>query len=519
MAEIGYLWAMFVRKKKNRSGSVSIVIVDKSDGTYREVKSFGASSDVAEILKLEKCASDWISRYGGQQLLDFDESEQAVVEIRKTISRVERSLQNAPQSILSRIYDNIGFQETGDEILRNLVIARVCEPLSKVATVEYLQSHFAEDIRLHNIYRYMDRLYSSQQEVVQRISVKHTMKILGGYIGLVFYDVTTLYFETAPGEESDFRQNGFSKDGKTAEAQIVLGLLVSEDGYPLSYSIFNGKQYEGYTMIPIIDDFVQKFSLTDFVVVADSGLMSSRNVQLLQEAGYKYILGARIRNEPPLIKDWILSIKKEDGNVAEYRKGNTQRLVVSYSAARAKKNIHNRNKGVERLRAAYAKGTLSKDKINKRGYNKFLDISKDITVSINEDKIGEDAAWDGLKGYLTNTSLSADEVIAQYHGLWVVERAFRIGKSTLEMRPMFHFTEKRIEAHICICFIAYKVYKELERTIRILNIGMSVDKVLEIAKTITTLWIRLPNGKIHVETLYTTPQQQAIRKLIESESV
>lgn len=188
----------------------------------------------------------------------------------------------------------------------------------------------------------MDLLYSSQREKVQRISVEHTMKVLGGRIGLVFYDVTTLYFETTPGVDDDLRQNGFSKDGKTAEAQIVLGLLVSEDGYPLSYSIFNGKQYEGYTMIPIIDDFVQRFSLTDFVVVADSGLMNAKNIRLLHDAGYKYILGARIRSESPVVKEWILSIEKENGNIAEHRKENGQRLVVSYSDGRAKKNAHNR---------------------------------------------------------------------------------------------------------------------------------------------------------------------------------
>jgi len=363
----------------------------------------------------------------------------------------------------------------------------------------------------------MDRLYSTQQEKVQEISVKHTMAVLGGRIGIMFYDVTTLYFETAPGEEEDFRQNGFSKDGKTAEAQIVLGLLVSRDGYPLSYSIFNGKQYEGYTMIPIIDDFVRRFSLEDFVVVADSGLMNSKNVELLEKAGYRYILGARIKNESPAIKNWILSLSKGDGNIWEYKKENGQRLVVSYSEERAKKNAHNRSKGVERLRVSYANGTISKEKINKRGYSKFIDISKDIQVSINETKIAEDAAWDGLKGYITNTNLGAKEVIAQYHGLWVVERAFRIGKNTLEMRPMFHFTEKRIEAHVCICFVAYKVYKELERIIRVKKIPMSVDKVLETAKTITTLWIRLPNGNLHAETLYTTPQQEAIRPLIEED--
>lgn len=506
---------MFVRKKVNKSGSTSVVVVDKSGGFFRQVKSFGSSSDPKEIEAMWRQANEWVVRYGGQQLIDFDATEQARNSYRDMLSNVERTLQDAPYAILSRVYDDIGFDAVGDDILRHLSIARVCQPMSKVATADYLKSYFDEDVKLHSIYRYMDKLYSTQRELVQRISVEHTMRVLGGRIGLVFYDVTTLYFESAPDPSDELRQNGFSKDGKTAESQVVLGLLVSEDGYPLSYSIFNGKQYEGYTMIPIIDDFVRRFSLTDFIVVADAGLMSEANVRLLEEAGYKYVIGARIRKESPAVKEWMLSIKKADGHMEEYRKRGGRRLVVSYSESRAKKNAHNRNEGVDRLRQAYAKGTLTKDKVNRRGYNKFLDISKDITVTINEDKILEDARWDGLKGYVTNTDLDMAEVIRQYHGLWVVERAFRIGKGQLEMRPMFHFTEKRIEAHICICFVAYKMYKELERNIRQLGIPMSVDKVLSVAKTITTIRLRLPNGELYTETLYTTPQQKAIRSLIE----
>ena len=495
------------------------MVIDKSDGTFRQVRSFGSSSDSEEIERLCGQASEWIMRYGGQQLLDFDATEQARSEYKRVLSNVERTLQNAPQAILGRVYDEIGFDAVGDDILRHLAIARVCQPMSKVATADYLKSYFDEDVKLHNIYRYMDRLYSTQRELIQKISVEHTMKVLGGRIGIVFYDVTTLYFESAQDPSDELREPGFSKDGKSAESQIVLGLLVSEDGYPLSYSIFNGKQYEGYTMIPLIDDFVQRFSLTDFVVVADAGLMSKKNVDLLDAAGYKYIIGARVKSESPKVKEWMLSMEKVDGNMGEYKKNGNRRLVVSYSEVRARKSAHNREKGVEKLRKAYAKGTLTKDKVNKRGYNKFLDISKDIEVSINEERILEDAAWDGLKGYETNTDLSMREVIRQYHGLWVVERAFRIGKGQLEMRPMFHFTERRIEAHICICFVAYKMYKELERKIRLTGIPLSVDKVIDIAKTITTIRLKLPNGELYTETLYTSALQESIKPLMEPKSV
>ena len=343
---------MFVRRKKNRSGTTSVIVVDKSSGKFKELTTIGVSSSPDELDELERKARHWIDRHTVQLSIDFDESEKARAEYKSMLSNVDRTLLNMPQTILNSIYDRIGFNAIDDDILRHLVVARVCQPMSKVATVDYLKSYFDEDIRLHNIYRYMDRLYNTQREKVQQISVEHTVKVLGGRIGLVFYDVTTLYFESMPQPDDELRQAGFSKDGKTAESQIVLGLLVSEDGYPLSYSVFNGSQYEGRTMIPIIDDFVQKFNLTDFVVVADSGLMSAKNVALLEAAGYKYILGARIRSESPTIKDWILSVDRTDGSMSEYLKSNTQRLIVSYSGTRARKNAWNRNKGVERLRKA-----------------------------------------------------------------------------------------------------------------------------------------------------------------------
>ena len=422
---------------------------------------------------------------------------------------------NGTRLLLNQVYDSIGFDRIPDEILRHLVIARVSQPRSKLATVDYLKSYYDEDIDLNRIYRYMDKLYNTQMELAQQISVEHTRKIFGGKIGLMFYDVTTLYFETS--QTDALREPGFSKDGKTAESQIVLGLLVSEGGYPLSYSLFNGSQYEGFTMIPMIDGFKQRFTLgADFVVVADSGLMNKNNVALLQEAGYKYILGARIKNEGANVKQWILSLEKKDKTSYEHKRQNGERLIVSYSEKRAKKEAYNRDRGIARLRKAYKSGHITKQQVNKRGYNKFLEISKDIEVSISEEKIAEDCKWDGLKGYITNTDLDAERVIAQYHGLWVVERAFRISKGTLEMRPIFHFTERRIEAHICICFIAYKVYKELERLIGINKIDMGVDHVLDAAKTITTIRIKMPeNGTYFTKTLFLTEKHLAIKSLFD----
>jgi Transposase len=295
---------------------------------------------------------------------------------------------------------------------------------------------------------------------------------------------------------------------------VVLGLLVSEGGYPLSYSLFNGKQYEGFTLIPMIDDFKQRFSLgEDFIVVADSGLLNKTNVALLQKAEYKYVLGARIKSESAEIKKWILEQEKKNEGYCEYKRADGERLILSYSDARAKKDAYNR----ERLRNAYKSGKLTKQQVNKRGYNKFLEISKDVQVVINQEKIAKDSKWDGLKGYITNTALDAATVVSEYKDLWMVEKAFRISKGSLEMRPMFHFTERRIEAHVCICFIAYKVYKELERVIKSKGIALSVDKVLDTARTITTIRVNMPeNRRVYTKTLFLTERHQAIKPLFES---
>lgn len=514
-----YLCPMFVRKKKNRSGTISIVVVSKSQGQFKEVKSFGIAKTESEAEHIYQTALRWLKTYAGQEEIDFDDRKgREFEETERVVNNMDAVLINGTQLLLEGIYDDVGFKRIPDEILRHLVIARVSQPASKLATTEYLKSYYDEDIDLNHIYRYMDKLYNTQRELVQQISVEHTCKVLGGKIGLMFYDVTTLYFETA--QTDDLREPGFSKDGKTAESQVVLGLLVSEGGYPLSYSLFNGRQYEGYTMIPMIDDFKQRFSLgKDFIVVADSGLMNSTNVELLRQAGYKYVIGARIKSESSHVKKWILGQSKQDKHSYEYKRSNGERLILSYSETRAKKDVYNRERGIARLRKTYQSGKLTKQQVNKRGYNKFLEISKDVEVVISEQKIAEDSQWDGLKGYITNTKLDADKVIAQYHGLWVVERAFRISKGSLEMRPMFHFTERRIEAHVCICFVAYKLYKELERIIKEKEIGLSVDKVLDAAKTITTIRVKLPeNGAVYTKTLFLTDKHREIKPLLDREN-
>lgn len=491
---------MFVKKKRNRSGTVSVVVAEKLSGKYTELITIGISSDESKIESLVMEGKEWIEREQERRHPRLDlfgderrKCEQERMEAERLLSSITNITINGADLILDRVFDNVGFNRIDDEIFRKLVKARLSYPASKAATVEYLKNHFDEDVSLSKTYRYLDKLSDSQHRIVQDISVEHTGKILGGHIGVLFYDVTTLYFESD--NEDELRKCGFSKEGRHKNPQIILGLLVSIGGYPLAYCIHEGNKYEGHTMLPVVTEFVKKYNLDDFIVVADSGLMNNDNIADLEANGYKYIIGAKIKNESKEIKEWILRQPKQDRQMIEYKKDGGRRLLVGYTEERARKDAYNRDKGIRRLEKAYKRGTLTKDNINKRGYNKFLRMEGDVSVSINYDKLEADAQWDGLKGYLTNTDIPVSDVYTAYHNLWQVERAFRISKSKIEIRPMFHFTRRRIEAHVCICFVALKVYKELERLLNLSSISMSIDKVLALAQTIVTIQITLPNSK------------------------
>lgn len=511
---------MFIRKKKHRSGRTSVIVVEKKNGVMKELATMGVSDNISTIESLVNQANDWIDREKARRhpRLDlFGEERQTCeyekAEVERVLSNVSNILLNGSDLILDRIFDRVGFDRIEDDVFRKLVKARLSYPASKAATVEYLKNHFDEDVYLSKIYRYLDRLSDRQHDLVQDISVRHTMKLFGGSIGVLFYDVTTLYFEAD--YEDELRKTGFSKEGRHSQPQIILGLLVSMGGYPLAYCIHEGNKYEGHTMLPVVEEFVRKYGLEDFIIVADSGLMNNDNICELESQGYKYIIGAKIKNESKEIREWILKQEKADCLMVEYDKGGGRRLLVGYSDDRAKKDAHNREKGIRRLEKAYKRGAQTKANINKRGYNKFLTMEGDVKVTINYSKLEEDARWDGLKGYLTNTDIPTSEVYSAYHNLWHVERAFRIAKSKIEIRPMFHFTRRRIEAHVCICFVALKVYKELERMLKLTDINMSVDKVLNLAKTITTIQVRLPMNKEILSRTILMARHQKIARLFD----
>lgn len=483
---------MYWRKKKNKSGVISIQVIDKSSGKYKLIKTIGRSDNQAEIDRLSAQAQEFINSYGGQQQLNFvlGDDQRYFDSIYENIQQVQLL---GPEMVLGKLFDQIGFNVIKEELFRHLVIARLIYPVSKLKTIDYLQKYKGITLHVNDIYRYMDKLHARQIKQVQQINFEHTIRLLGGKLTVVFYDATTLYFE-AP-DEDDFRKTGYSKDGKHNLPQIVLGLLVSEKGYPLDYEVFEGDKFEGHTMLPVIEAFKKKYEMQQLIVIADAGLMSNKNITALLERQYDFIIGARIKNESRHVQQQILSLHLESDESAEIRRGELLRIIIHYSETRAHKDAHNRNKGMERLKKLLASGKLTKKHINNKGYNKYLKLEGEVKIIIDEEKFKDDSKWDGLKGYLTNTGLAKETVIAFYRQLWQIEKTFRITKTDLRVRPIYHFKRQRVEAHICISFAACKLYKELERQLEEKQSGLSAEKALDILKTIFGLTIKLPQSK------------------------
>lgn len=497
-----YFLCMFIRRKPNASGSISVQVVEKTKLRQQKVvRTIGVARGAAEVEALERRARDFIEESQGPFLPGMFDDSSSIHAFLESIGNGQIQV-IGPELVFGKLYDEIGYGALDNELFRHLVVCRLFNPGSKLKTIDYLDRYLHVHYTPSRIYRFLDDLCLRQssgsgkaapdiKEQVERISYLHTLKVVGGAICVCFYDMTTLYFESS--EEDELRRYGFSKDGKNACPQIFLGLLVAAGGNPIGYEIFEGNTSESRTLIPMIRKLSDRFDFGKPVVIADSGLLTKNNISELERDGYQYILGARPKNETVAIRNQILQMKLSDGDLAEIDKGAGVRLIVSMSTKRAHNDAHNRQRGLARLQKNLGSGKLTKQNINNRGYNKYLVMKGKVEIAIDMEKFNADAQWDGIKGYITNTSLSKEEIIGNYGNLWLIERAFRLNKGDLAARPIYHRLRNRIEGHICVCFTAYTILLELDRRLAKAKSRLTVYRAQELTKNMYALTCVLPN--------------------------
>jgi len=473
-------------------------VVKTRSRKQKVVKSIGSSKDPKEIELLMSEARDYIARHHEPLLPGIDGDE---VGFERFIGQLDNSQIQVigPELVFGRLYDRIGYGNIPGDMFRHMVICRLFNPGSKLKTVDYLERYLHVRYSLSKVYRFLDDLcYRPDKEnedgsktrkpdyktLVEQISYEHTRKVVGGEVTVCFYDMTTLYFEAA--EEDDLRKCGFSKDGKHSCPQIFLGLLVASGGNPIGYEIYEGNISEGKTIVPMVQALAGRFGFGKPIVVADAGLLSKDNIDL----------GARPKNESAKVKEDILALGLKYGDVSEIRRKDGSRLVVSCSEKRAGKDRHNREKGLARLEKRIRTGKLTKDSINNRGYNKYLKLEGEMTMSVD--------------------SLKAGEVIDRYGDLWYIERAFRFSKFDLAVRPIYHRLRNRIEGHICICFTSYTILLELERMLKAAKSEITVHRAQELTKTMYAISYISPKSNLSQRVILgMSEEQQALCDIID----
>lgn len=393
--------------------------------------------------------------------------------------------------IYGQIYNELGFNRLfskrhnrSSNNIFQMVMARIANPDSKRASVEELSKNFGSELSLDSVYRSMNLIDENIIERINMLAYENARSLLNNEITAIFYDCTTLYFESF--KEDELKSNGYSKDMKFNQAQVMLALITTTEGLPIGYNLFSGSTFEGNTMSEAINKLKNQYKLKRIIFTADSGLLSNENKLLLENSDIEYILGARLKSTSKAIQHEILS--KEDyeqvANNDHYQKKKIislkgeEKLIITYSESRAKKDRHDRKKAIDSLEKRLKKSKNPASLINNYGFKKFIEIKGDSQISINKEKIEASEQWDGLHGLITNVkSLSHDEILSHYKSLWQIEECFRISKHDLRIRPIYHWAPEKIKAHIAICFMALVCVKHLTHRIKLQYKPMSPEAI------------------------------------------
>lgn len=454
------------------------------------------------------------------------QAEQTLAELRRGEQLALKLIADAPASRLQRVgdywqlaeeslgglYDRLGITAS-IPFLRPMVIARIVFPKSKLRTATFLSESFATPCYENQLYRAMDILSAQQVAVLKQVR-NYTTTTYPAALGYVLYDVTTLYFEKEYDDADEtmadgsvrlgLRKKGYSKDHRGDLPQVVLGLAVNELGMPLSYQLHSGDTYEGHTLLSGIDATLDILNKTELTVVADAGMLSEKNLTALEERGLHYIVGARLRSLSETNQSKVLSLDFTEKKIHDLVI-NKRRLIVSYSASRAKRAKSLRDKSIARLERLIAKGTA----VRKHTY---LDFSVKEKPKINQTAIDSSAKWDGIKGYVTNrtkSEMKASKVIEHYTYLFRVEQSFRLYKSDVRVRPAFHYKPERIEAHVIICMLALTVMRILEQEVN--PLGLTLDQAIEEISSAKAAIVSMNNREYVVPPAYTPLQSKLLK--------
>lgn len=485
---------MKIRVVKTASKAQAVQVVHYQNNNRIILQHIGSAHTKEDLDDLMILAEEWIKANTSQLSIFPDENPNKLLHLNhSTFIGVKYRFFYAQ---VRAIQDMIRLDDL-PALLNDLVAIRIFEPASKLRSLELLEQFFGISHNRKTYYKIAPDCVDLKKTVEQKVACFADLHYSFNF-DILFYDVTTLYFETF--EEDGLRKNGFSKDNKSQQPQILIALMVSKEGFPVAYEVFSGNTFEGHTIIPVIKDFIERNRVKEFTVVADAAMISLENIQKLVQNNINYIVGARLGNIPvPLLEIIDKTIIREDGKSIRIKTENGY-LICSYSSVRYRKDRYEMEKQIEKAKQVIAKPSKGKKM-------KFIQ-TKGQKIELNEALIGKTQKLLGIKGYYTNLEASVADnkvIMERYHELYKVEQAFRISKNDLQTRPIFHFKEQPIKLHILICFMALVVSKHIE-----LRTGISIRKFIDKSKKVV-------DGEIlnHITNKIVTVKAQSTQKMNE----
>ena len=386
-----------------------------------------------------------------------------------------------------------------EEILKQLVFQRLLTPSSKKSAYDHRENYvdFRNDLILEDYYRVLDIIYDEKEKLEKHLN-STLKKKFNRELNVVLYDVTTYYFESV--KKDEIKGFGFSKDNKVNQVQVVMGLLIDNNGIPVGYELYPGNTSEFSTLYPVIKDLKEKYKLKKVIVAADRGLNSGKNLFLLKELGLDYVMAYKLKGAKKEIKEKLFedgyTIEKEFKyklieHVKEIRiDGKTEKiqdnLLLGYSEKRAKKDKADRQRLLDKADRLLNNPSMMKQEL-KKGGKKFIKVTKgNLDIELDVKQIEEAEKMDGFFAIeYSQKELTGREVREIYGSLWKIEDSFRVLKTNLEARPIFVWSEKRIRAHFLICYLALVIERYLEKLLKDNNVNLSTAKIQEAIRNTT----------------------------------
>ncbi len=410
--------------------------------------------------------------------------------------------------VAGHVYDLLDYSallknEKEKTLLKDIVLMRLAEPSSKLRAQQLLEERFSKTHDLDAMYRVMDKLFPKIGDMKIK-TFQRAQKILPETVDILFFDCTTLYFESV--ETDDLRAFGYSKDHRFNTTQVVLALATNSDGLPIGYELFEGNKAEVKTLLECLTSWKTLFNIKSVCFVADRAMMSDDNLKTLEQEGHHYVIAAKLRALPEKLTTEIAlennyqmqMINDDFGWVGEFSY-KERRLIVSYKTARANRDAYQRDQIVKKLKKRIGDAGDTKKLITNQGVKKFTS-TENAKTTLDQTKIEADAAWDGLHGVITNISKEdqhASIILGRYARLWKIEESFRINKHTLSMRPIYHFKPERIKTHIALCFMAFSVLRHMEYHIKLTQ-KISLNAMLdELTHVQASYYRHAPTGKLY----------------------